>query len=133
MYLILFFCIHRGKRTTAHVGPITALAWRPPPLSSSPSAEQELLASASRASSETLFPSVLAYSIVHYTPLLLNQPINPPTTHHTQQDKSVKCWDLRAKNIGDCARLLEGMPHAALSLAWLPGGAEQTFAMGALG
>ena len=37
---------------------------------------------------------------------------------------------MRAKAIGDCARLLDGMPHAALSLAWLPR-KEHVLAMGA--
>jgi hypothetical protein len=37
---------------------------------------------------------------------------------------------VRAKAIGDCARLLDGMAHAALSLEWLPH-KEQVLAMGA--
>lgn len=57
----------------------------------------------------------------------------PPPTIYTQ-DKSVKAWDLRSPKIGDCARLLDAMPHAALSLAWLPhpSGGEQVLALGAL-
>lgn len=48
-----------------------------------------------------------------------------PSLNQQPQDKSVKCWDLRAKSIGDCARLLDAMPHAALSLAWLNGEKQQ--------
>lgn len=53
-----------------------------------------------------------------------------PSPPKTTQDKSVKAWDLRSPRIGDCARLLDAMPHAALSLAWLPH-QEQVLALGA--
>jgi WD40 repeat protein len=119
----------------AHVAPVTALAWHP--TSTAPAA---LLASASRVRHYTCICvwhiyKYYIYIFIHEETHTYTQHTHKPhhTTHNknkTQQDKSVKAWDLRAKNIGDCARLLDGMPHAVLSLAWLPQANQQVLALG---